>query len=244
MSNVLIVAEQSGGHLKKATLHAIAAGQAIAGRTGGKVHVALLGKGVGAIATELSSYGVTVHAADSAGLEHYLAEAFAPVVAEIARGAGATFVGAAATAFGKDLVPRVAARMGAATATEVLGFGGAGPAVTFQRPMWAGNVLAEVDLASRKVRRTVPLGALGTGLFAPAGGKPLVALAGEEAVFVDPANGALLVGDVGESAWEEIDRAAGGGRNFGWPLREGPAPFSITCANPPIFAIARVWARS
>ena len=57
-------------------------------------------------------------------------------------------MGAAATAFGKDLVPRVAARLGAATATEVLGFGGAGPAVTFQRPMWAGNVLAEVDLAT------------------------------------------------------------------------------------------------
>jgi electron transfer flavoprotein alpha subunit len=148
MSNVLIIAEQSGGHLKKATLHAISAGQAIAGRTGGKVHVALLGKGVGAIATELAGYGVTVHAADAAGLEHYLAEAFAPVVAELARTAGATYVGAAATAFGKDLVPRVAARLGAATATEVLGFGGAGPAVTFHRPMWAGNVLAEVDLAT------------------------------------------------------------------------------------------------
>ncbi|MEY2668569.1 MAG: hypothetical protein RJA59_1207 [Pseudomonadota bacterium] len=148
MSNVLIIAEQSGGHLKKATLHAISAGQAIAGRTGGKVHVALLGKGVGALATELASYGVTVHAADAAGLENYLAEAFAPVVADLAKASGATFVGAAATAFGKDLVPRVAARLGAATATEVLGFGGAGPAVTFQRPMWAGNVLAEVDLAT------------------------------------------------------------------------------------------------
>jgi electron transfer flavoprotein alpha subunit len=146
--NVLIIAEQSGGHLKKATLHAIAAGQVIAGRTGGKVHVAVLGKGVGAVATEIASHGVTVHAADAAGLENYLAEAFAPVVAGIAQSAGATFVGAAATAFGKDLVPRVAARMGAATATEVLGFGGAGPAVTFHRPMWAGNVLAEVDLAT------------------------------------------------------------------------------------------------
>jgi len=148
MSNVLIIAEQSGGHLKKATLHAISAGQAIAVRTGGKVHVALLGKGVGAIATELAGYGVTVHAADAAALEHYLAEAFAPVVAELAKATGATYVGAAATAFGKDLVPRVAARLGAATATEVLGFGGAGPAVTFHRPMWAGNVLAEVDLAT------------------------------------------------------------------------------------------------
>jgi electron transfer flavoprotein alpha subunit len=148
MSNVLIVAEQSGGHLKKASLHAIAAGQALAGRTGGQVHVAVLGKGIGGIATELAGYGVTVHAADGAGLEHYLAESFAPVVAAIAGANGVTYVGAAATAFGKDLVPRVAAKLGAACATEVLGFGGSGPAVTFQRPMWAGNVLAEVDLAT------------------------------------------------------------------------------------------------
>src|SRR5512136_210864 len=148
MSNVLIVAEQSGGHLKKASLHAIAAGQALAARTGGKVHVALLGKGIGPLATELAGYGVTVHAADGAGLEHYLAESFTPVVAAIAGANGATYVGAAATAFGKDLVPRVAARLEAACATEVLGFGGEGAAVTLRRPMWAGNVLAEVELAT------------------------------------------------------------------------------------------------
>jgi electron transfer flavoprotein alpha subunit len=148
MANVLIVAEQSGGHVKKATLHAIAAGQALAKRTGGAVHVAVLGKGIGAVASELAGYGVTVHAADAAGLEHYVAELYAPVVAELAKAAGATFVGAAATSFGKDLLPRVAARMGAACATDVLGFGGDGAAVTFLRPMWAGNVLAEVDLAT------------------------------------------------------------------------------------------------
>jgi electron transfer flavoprotein alpha subunit len=148
MANVLIVAEQSGGHLKKASLHALSAGRALARRTGGAVHVAVLGKGVGAVAAELAGYGATVHAADAEALLHYTAEAFAPVVAGIAKDAGATFVGAAATAFGKDLLPRVASRLGAAAATEVLGFGGEGAAVTFLRPMWAGNVLAEVDLAT------------------------------------------------------------------------------------------------
>ena len=148
MGNVLIIAEQSGGHLKKATLHAVAAGQAIAARTGGSVHVALLGSGVSALATELAGHGVTVHVADGAAFANHLAEAFAPAVAGIAQSVGATYVGAAATAFGKDLVPRVAARLGAACATEVLGFGGAGAAVSFLRPMWAGNVLAEVELAT------------------------------------------------------------------------------------------------
>ena len=148
MANVLVVAEHSGGHLRKATLHAVSAGRAIAKRVGGAVHLAILGKGVGGLAGELAGYGATVHCADAPALEHYTAEAFAPVVAEIAKGAGATYVVGAASAFGKDLLPRVAARLGAAAATEVLGFAGDGPAVTFLRPMWAGNVLAEVEIAT------------------------------------------------------------------------------------------------
>ena len=148
MPNVLVVAEQSGGHARKATLHAISAGRALAQRTGGQLHLALLGKGVTPLAKELEAYGATVHLADAPALEHYLAETFAPVVAAIAKACQAVYVGAAATAFGKDLVPRVAAQLGAACATEVLGFGGSGAQVTFQRPMWAGNVLAEVELAT------------------------------------------------------------------------------------------------
>src|SRR5512137_2003265 len=103
MSNVLIVAEQSGGHLRKATLHALSAGRALARRTGGALHVAVLGKGVGGVAAELAAYGATVHCADAAALEPYVAETWAPAVAEIVQAAGAAWVGGPATAFGKDL---------------------------------------------------------------------------------------------------------------------------------------------
>jgi electron transfer flavoprotein alpha subunit len=147
-NDVLIVAEQSGGTLRKATLNALAAGQELARRTGGKVHAIVLGQGIGAIATELAAYGVAVHAADDAAVAHPVAAALGPVVAKVAKELGATYVGAAATAFGKDLLPRVAARLEAGMATEVLGFGGDGGAVTFRRPMWAGNVLAEVEIAT------------------------------------------------------------------------------------------------
>jgi electron transfer flavoprotein alpha subunit len=148
MSNVLIVAEQHAGALRKATLHAVAAGRALAQRTGGKLHVALLGAGVKGLGAELARHGAEVHVADAAVLEKPLAEAHAPVVAAIARAAGAAFVGAAATTYGKDLLPRAAALLDAGMATEVLGFGGEGAAVTFRRPMWAGNVLAEVEIAT------------------------------------------------------------------------------------------------
>jgi glucose/arabinose dehydrogenase len=49
---------------------------------------------------------------------------------------------------------------------------------------------------------------------------------------VDPQTGALLVADVGENAWEELDLVDAGGMDMGWPLREGPAAFS-TCSPPP-----------
>jgi electron transfer flavoprotein alpha subunit len=173
MANVLVVAEQSRGQLKKATFHAVAAGRELARRSGGKVTVALLGKGVGALAQELTSFGVDVRVADAAVLEHYLAESFTPIIAEIARATGAAYVGAAATAFGKDLLPRVAARLGAAMATEVLAFGGEGPNVTFRRPMWAGNVLADVELTTPVKAFTVrttefaPASREGTGVATP-----------------------------------------------------------------------------
>ena len=80
MNHVLIVAEQVSGHLKKATLHALGAGQELARRTGGKLHVLVLGKGVAPVAEALRPYA-EVHLAEAPALEHYLAEAYAPVVA-------------------------------------------------------------------------------------------------------------------------------------------------------------------
>ncbi len=148
MSNILVIAEQSGGSIRKATWSALSAGREIGRRTGGQLHVLLMGSGVGPLAEQLAAYGASIHVADAPALAHYLAESWAPVVADVAGSVQATYVCAAATAFGKDLLPRAAARLGAAMATEVLGFGGDGPKVTFQRPMWAGNVLAEVELAT------------------------------------------------------------------------------------------------
>ncbi|HSM92639.1 MAG TPA: electron transfer flavoprotein subunit alpha/FixB family protein [Anaeromyxobacteraceae bacterium] len=148
MTNVLVVAEHVEGRIRKSTLNVLAAGQEVARRVGGQVRVAVLGRGAALAAHELAAYGEGVLLADAPGLEHYLAEAYAPVVARLAKEAGAAWVAGAATAFGKDLLPRVAALLDAACATDVLAFGGEGAAVTFRRPMWAGNVVAEVELAT------------------------------------------------------------------------------------------------
>jgi len=147
MANILIVAEQQAGTLRKATLHALGAGRELAERLGGRLHVLVLGSGVDSVARELQAYA-DVLVADAPALEHHLAEAYAPVVADAAKLLGSNYVGAASSAFGRDLLPRVAARLTAAMASDVLAFGGDGATVTFCRPMWAGHVVAEVELAT------------------------------------------------------------------------------------------------
>lgn len=47
---------------------------------------------------------------------------------------------------------------------------------------------------------------------------------------IDPLDGVLYIGDVGEAAWEELDRAPSGGLDFGWPRFEGPDPRDAACA--------------
>ena len=148
MSNVLLVAEQSQGKLKKATLSALTAARELARRTGGTVTALVAGHAARPAAEALAGHGVDVRLAEAPQLEHYLAESYAPVVADAAAAAGATWLVVAATAFGKDLLPRAAVLAGAAVATDVVALAGEGANVLLRRPMWAGNVLAEVELVT------------------------------------------------------------------------------------------------
>ena len=61
---------------------------------------------------------------------------------------------------------------------------------------------------------------------------------------IDPLNGALFIADVGATHWEEIDRAPGGGLDFGWERFEGPVLLDPTCTltqpeTPPIYSYDR-----
>jgi electron transfer flavoprotein alpha subunit len=151
MPIVLIVAEQQpDGSLRKATLNTLAAGAQLAQKASAELHVAIFAKDASKLADELKGVaGVkAVHAASGAQFEHYVAEAFTPAVAELVQSLKADFVGAPSTAQGKDLMPRVAARLKAAMASDVMKFEGSGNDIVFTRPMWAGNVIADVKLAT------------------------------------------------------------------------------------------------
>jgi electron transfer flavoprotein alpha subunit len=143
MGDVVVVAEHLHGRFPKTTLVSVAAGRQAAAASGGKCVAAVLAKGADALARELAQYGVDVLAVEGAAFEHYLADAYTAAVAAIVKQRSAAMVVAAATAVGKDLLPRVAARLGAGMASDVTAIV---DAQTFTRPMYAGNAVATVRI--------------------------------------------------------------------------------------------------
>jgi electron transfer flavoprotein alpha subunit len=153
MSNVLIVVETHAGQLRTASLPAVTFGKQMAEKSGGKVSLLVVGNGVGNAAAEAAKYGVAeVLVAEHPGLEHYLAETWAPIVAKVAKEKGATVVGMTSTSTGKDLMPRVGAMLDAGLVSDVIAV--VGPK-SFKRPMMAGNVIATVEVATPIVVATV-----------------------------------------------------------------------------------------
>ncbi len=146
MGNVLIVAEQKGGEFRSATLNAITFGKDMLGALGGgELYGLVIGAGVGGAAAEMAKYGLAkVFVVDDPGLDKYMAETYGAVVAAAASACGASVVCATSTAFGKDLMPRVAALMGAGMASDICGVAGTNK---FKRPVAAGNALALVEVA-------------------------------------------------------------------------------------------------
>src|SRR5258705_6068121 len=120
MATILVIGEQAHGHLKKATLSALTAAQQLAQKNGGQVQGVLIGAGAAQAAQELAASLGTVHAIEGAGLDHALAETHSAAAAEAAKKLGATDVVIAATAYGKDIGPRLAAKLGAGIASDIL----------------------------------------------------------------------------------------------------------------------------
>jgi electron transfer flavoprotein alpha subunit len=147
MANALVVAELAeDGSLKKSTLSSITFVKAALPALGGAFSILVIGgPGAAAAAKELSSYGAAkVYCCEDSSLAHYTAEHFAPTVAAVAK--EFTLVVATATSFGKDLLPRVAARLDAAYAGDCAGVSVDNGKLVYRRPMFAGNAFGYCTL--------------------------------------------------------------------------------------------------
>ncbi len=157
MTDVLVVAELLDGELRRNTLSAVRFAKEAAEGTGGGFDVLCIGEGTAAAAEALTKCGARkVLTAEIEG--GYFAEKYAPTVAEVGKSGGYGVLVATASTYGKDLMPRVAARVGAGVASDIAAVKIDGGTLHYKRPMYAGNVFGwctvESEIQVVTVRQT------------------------------------------------------------------------------------------
>ncbi|MGF6294758.1 electron transfer flavoprotein alpha subunit [Paraburkholderia youngii] len=140
----LVVAEHDNASIKAATLNTIAAAQ----KVGGDIHVLVAGHNAQAAADAAAKIaGVAkVLLADAPQLEAGLAENVEATVLTLVQDAARnyTHILAPATAYGKNIAPRIAAKLDVAQISDITAVDSAD---TFERPIYAGNAIAIVQSA-------------------------------------------------------------------------------------------------
>jgi electron transfer flavoprotein alpha subunit len=142
---ILVFAEARDGAVRRVTLEALGAARGVAAALGNPPVVAVLPGHQVRDAAALGPAGADrVLVCDAPHFRHYAPDGYAAAVAVAAGKVGATVVLFAASAMGKDLAPRVAARLGAGLATDCTALRVDGGRLIATRPVYAGKVLAEV----------------------------------------------------------------------------------------------------
>jgi electron transfer flavoprotein alpha subunit len=148
MANVFAFAESRGGELRRAGLEAVTAARAVADSTGGQVHAMIAGApGIAAQAAKLAAFGAdVVIVMEHAGFANYNPEALAATIAARIGGGGYRAAFFSASAQGKDLTPRVAAKAKLPMASDVTEYTVSGDTIVAKHPGYTGKVIQTFTL--------------------------------------------------------------------------------------------------
>src|SRR6266498_2288578 len=125
MANVFAFAETRSGELRKVALEAVTAARTLAESTGGgEVHALLLGPpGISAKSAQLGEHGAdVVYVVEHDALANYSPEVASATAAERVKAGEYRAAFFSTSAQGRDLAPRVAAKLGVGIVTDVTGF--------------------------------------------------------------------------------------------------------------------------
>jgi electron transfer flavoprotein alpha subunit len=139
--SVLVIAEQRGGALNRATWETIAAGQ----QAGGPVQVAVLGDALDAVARELAAADCErVMAIEHQALRDYTADGFVLALSALIEQEQPALVFLPHTYQTRDFAPALAGRLGRPLITDVTGLKKDGDRLVYVRPMFQGKLNADV----------------------------------------------------------------------------------------------------
>ncbi|OZS77272.1 electron transfer flavoprotein subunit alpha [Tetzosporium hominis] len=145
MSKVLVLAESREGSLRNVSFEAIAAGKKISG--GGEVVAVLLGDAAGEQAAELGAYGADrVVTVEHPHLKQYTSDGYGQALMAVIEQENPEAIVFGHTALGKDLSPKIAAKLQVGLVSDVTDIEGEGDDAIFIRPIYSGKAFEKVKL--------------------------------------------------------------------------------------------------
>jgi electron transfer flavoprotein alpha subunit len=156
MSKILVFAEQRDGELKKVAFENLSLATKLGADLGAEIVAVLIGNNISGLGDQLGKYGASkVIACQNDALDLYQPEGYAKILADTVNDEGASVILMGATLMGKDLAPRVAAKLDAALATDCISVEAVDSDLKIVRPMYAGKVRATIRLKSDKKILTI-----------------------------------------------------------------------------------------
>ena len=148
MANIFAFAEARNGELRKVALETVTAARKLADSTGGEVHALLAGaSGIAAKAEQLAQHGAdVVMVCEHDAFANYNAEAAAALAADRIKSGGYRAGIFATSAQGRDLAPRVAAKLRVGIVTDVTAVELSGDTLIVKHPMNIGKVIATISM--------------------------------------------------------------------------------------------------
>jgi electron transfer flavoprotein alpha subunit len=141
----LVIAEHDGASLRPASLSCLTFADSVAKAAGGAATWLVLGHRIDQVAQHAARFAPALFV-DSPGLDAPLAEPFARAIATVVRNRGFDLVAAASSTFAKDILPRAAAQLGGAMASDVIRHELVDGRLLLDTPRYAGAVTATVML--------------------------------------------------------------------------------------------------
>jgi electron transfer flavoprotein alpha subunit len=155
--SIWVVVELVGDEIRPATLELLGRSVQLANDFDGQVAAVLIGQGVGKHARALAAYGADqVYLADHPALSMYSAESFTGVLAEAIRRHDPYAVLFPSTSWGRDLAPRLAARLNIGLTGDCIGLEiDAEGSLVQLKPAFGGNIVAPIFTRTRPAMATI-----------------------------------------------------------------------------------------
>jgi electron transfer flavoprotein alpha subunit len=219
MTKILVFIEQRNGQIKKASFEAAKVAFDVAQKLNGTVEAVAIGNEISSL-DSLGGFGIgRVHHLKNSALENYSSSAYTTVLVNFAITNAHDVLFFPATAMGKDLAPRVSAKLDAGLAVDCVALNTDGEEIIASRPVYGGKALMEVKITSAK-----KVFALRPNVFNP--GTPLDQKAEVNVAIVDSPNLNVKVIDMkkadGKLDVAEADIIVSGGRGM-----KGPEHFAM-----------------